>query len=484
MKKNFPTKISSKSSKSAYKSSRQRSRLSSKVVHPITEEDFRIISEMSSDFIFSVLINHDNIKTLEWISKGFYKETGFHFQNLLKPNKWKQFLHADDHSILTDINNSIYSNRGITAEFRIIKKDGIISWYHGAFNPVYDRKLKRVVKFYGSLKNITNTKRVEQELVEIKNKLEISIHEKTAQLQKEIEDLKKEINFTSGVEKKTRESNKIIRESVKNLDKQLHETVYKHLWNIFEESEIPTVSIAKNGLCLNYNKAAEKLFGYTHKELSNVESWINKLLPRESYRSIVRRVTYKVLSDQNKSYHFEAVVKSKSGNDLHVVLQINSFYHEGNSIGIQLCQFTDITDKRLAEKALKSTIEKYKTLFSTFPLGITISDNTGKIIESNKASEEILGLSTAVHNDRSIDSSSWKIIRLDGSEMPSGEYASVRALNEGKLISNLEMGIYKSENNIAWLSVTAAPLPQAAGGGVVVTYGDITSNIIDRKSVV
>ncbi len=441
------------------------------------------ISKLTSDYFFSVIINEDNSKTLEYITKGFNKEFGFSFQKLLKPRIWKKYIHKEDHVIISEINRSIYANKKIAAVYRYIKKDGTISWHQGTFEPIYDKKLKRVVKFFGASKDITEKNLADQKLEELNNQLEKHIKEKTAQLESAIANLKHEVSIRSVAENHVREINKVIKESAKNLDKKLQESEYKHLWNVFENSKIPTVTIAQNGLCLNYNKAAELLLGYTHEEIPNVESWLNKLISRESYRNIVRKVTYKAISEQQPSNNFEIRITSKTGEEKHVLLQINSILHEGAPVGIQLGQFTDITDKKHIEQTLKSTLEKYKVLFSTFPLGITISDSYGKIVESNKTAEILLGLPSSEHKNRNIDSSNWKIIRPDGSDMPTSEYASVRALNEGTIISNVEMGVYKSENDISWLSVTAAPLAHSAGGGVVITYGDITDKVVTSQAL-
>jgi signal transduction histidine kinase len=57
--------------------------------------------------------------------------------------------------------------------------------------------------------------------------------------------------------------------------------------------------------------------------------------------------------------------------------------------------------------------------------------------------------------------------------MPPEEYASVRALREGQVVANLEMGIVKPSRDTTWINVTAAPLP-LPGYGVVVAYGDVS----------
>ena len=44
-------------------------------------------------------------------------------------------------------------------------------------------------------------------------------------------------------------------------------------------------------------------------------------------------------------------------------------------------------------EALRESEEKYRVLFNTFPLGISISDESGNILEANDKSTELLGIS-------------------------------------------------------------------------------------------
>ncbi|MBN2389496.1 MAG: GAF domain-containing protein, partial [Anaerolineae bacterium] len=131
---------------------------------------------------------------------------------------------------------------------------------------------------------------------------------------------------------------------------------------------------------------------------------------------------------------------------------------------------------RRTEEALRVSLEKYRVLFESFPLAITISDDYGHILEGNRASERLLGLPVPRQSERTIDGPEWRIIRLDGSPMPGDEFASVRALRENRLIENVEMGIVKDNGETTWINVTAAPIP-LEGYGVAVAYGDITARV-------
>ncbi|MBF0550809.1 MAG: PAS domain S-box protein, partial [Deltaproteobacteria bacterium] len=133
----------------------------------------------------------------------------------------------------------------------------------------------------------------------------------------------------------------------------------------------------------------------------------------------------------------------------------------------------DITKRKQAEEALQVSLAKYQVLFDSFPLGITVSDKAGNILETNQMAEEILGVRKEDHEQRTLDDPNWMILRPDGTPMPAEEYAAIRALKENGLIADIEMGIVKPRGEITWLSVTASPVPLAKYG-VVVTYLDIT----------
>ncbi|MBF0100971.1 MAG: PAS domain S-box protein [Desulfobacterales bacterium] len=130
--------------------------------------------------------------------------------------------------------------------------------------------------------------------------------------------------------------------------------------------------------------------------------------------------------------------------------------------------------RKQAEAHLQVSLSKYKVLFETFPIGISITDAEGKILETNRISKELLSIPQSEQTKRQIDGSEWQIIRPDGSPMPAEEYASVKAFKEGRLVENVEMGVVKNNGDITWINVTAAPIPMK-GYGVAITYGDITA---------
>ena len=131
----------------------------------------------------------------------------------------------------------------------------------------------------------------------------------------------------------------------------------------------------------------------------------------------------------------------------------------------------DMTKRKREEEALQKSETKYRMLFNLFPVGVTVANAAGQIIEANQAAEEILGLTVFDQKQRKIDGMEWAIVRLDGTPMPAEEYASLRALTEQRPIRGVEMGIVRSPVDTRWIVVSASPLPDR---GVVIIYEDIT----------
>ncbi len=133
----------------------------------------------------------------------------------------------------------------------------------------------------------------------------------------------------------------------------------------------------------------------------------------------------------------------------------------------------DIAARKKTEEDLRIALIKYQTLFDTMPLGISVLNKEGQLIETNSSSEILLKMSRVQLLQQSVNSKAWNIIRSDGSTMPNDEFPCVRALNELQIVRNVELGILKEDSSIIWLNVTAAPLT-LEGYGVVITYSDIT----------
>src|SRR6056297_481727 len=104
------------------------------------------------------------------------------------------------------------------------------------------------------------------------------------------------------------------------------------------------------------------------------------------------------------------------------------------------------------EQSQQESEEKYRVLFESFPLGITISDRDGKTIEHNEFADKILAF-------QRYEKADWETVNSDCTRISPKEYAGIRALREKQKIDT-EMGVKYKNGDITWLHTIATPIPQ------------------------
>lgn len=129
--------------------------------------------------------------------------------------------------------------------------------------------------------------------------------------------------------------------------------------------------------------------------------------------------------------------------------------------------------RKETEEALLASREKYRVLFETFPIGISITDDHGKVIEINHALSRIIPKAMQITLRGDGKTGSVALIHSDGSAVTHEELPSVRALKEQHVIADVELGLRYSNSRVRWFSVTAAPIP-VKGHGVVIAHAEIT----------
>lgn len=121
---------------------------------------------------------------------------------------------------------------------------------------------------------------------------------------------------------------------------------------------------------------------------------------------------------------------------------------------------------------------RLQAIYDVVPIGITITDTEGQIIDCNPASEELLGVTREEHLSRRYDKG-WEIFDEDGQPMPPERFASVRALTEGVEIRDQLMEVRRPDGRTVWLSVSASPVMRD-GVGVVIAYVNV-SDLVDAS---
>ncbi len=122
---------------------------------------------------------------------------------------------------------------------------------------------------------------------------------------------------------------------------------------------------------------------------------------------------------------------------------------------------------------LKESEEKYRILFHNFPLGISVTDAFGSVLETNAMAEQLLSIPPEEPENGQQCREEWTALRSDGTVMPRDEYPCVRALRENQVIKDVEIVASKPDGEFTWLSATAAPIPLESYGAII-AYCDIS----------
>jgi PAS domain S-box-containing protein len=152
----------------------------------------------------------------------------------------------------------------------------------------------------------------------------------------------------------------------------------------------------------------------------------------------------------------------------------------------QVCRmagsFEDITDRKMADDALRESEERYRSVIAAMQDGIVLLDTDGHIVACNASAERILGLTADQMMGRTPHDPRWRAIHEDGSQFPGATHPPMVTLRTGQPCRDVVMGVHKPDGSLTWISINSQPLYKADGttlSGVVASFEDIT----DRKRV-
>ncbi len=125
------------------------------------EEKYRLISSITSDYIYESGKNSNGVFDTKWVAGSFKKITGFSLEEFIKSGGWKAHLHPLDEEKDNSALRRLQKNKAITLEVRMINKDGKIVWIRNVCSPIWDKKNNKLSGIIGACSDITAMKRNE-----------------------------------------------------------------------------------------------------------------------------------------------------------------------------------------------------------------------------------------------------------------------------------------------------------------------------------
>jgi PAS domain S-box-containing protein len=148
------------------------------------------------------------------------------------------------------------------------------------------------------------------------------------------------------------------------------------------------ISQIADGIILEVNDTWEKLLGYSREEvLGKTAIAFNVMSPLDRQQAV------SLLEKQGFVRELELEARRKSGEVLKVTLSIETIDIGGKRL--MLTTMRDITERKLAEEALRKSEENFRRTLEDSPLGIRIVNTKGEVVYVNQSLLDIYGYTNA-----------------------------------------------------------------------------------------
>lgn len=136
---------------------------------------------------------------------------------------------------------------------------------------------------------------------------------------------------------------------------------------------------------------------------------------------------------------------------------------------------------KLAQEALRQSEERYRLLAETMLQGVVHQDANGTILVMNPAAERILGRSPTEFLGSTSVAEEYHTLREDGSPFPGLEHPAMVALQTGRTLANVVMGIFNPRDRAyRWIRVSAVPIFRSGEDRPCEVY-TVFEDITERK---
>ncbi len=323
-------------------------------------------------------------------------------------------------------------SRGQTVRWEVKSpKDG--KWYYVVNTPLY-RGNGSISKF-SIIVDINSRKLEEEELLKHREHLEDIVEERTSELMRANELLKKEIDERKQVEKALRENQK--RHSI-----------------IFEGSRDAIFISRADGRLYKVNNAATKLTGHSREELENLSLFdLHEAIDLKEYSKYFKRIW------AGQSIAGKARITRKNGATVHTEYSSRKIIIDGMAYVHTIAR--DISEQITYEKALKLSESKYRELVQNTNSIIIRFDTQGRITFFNEYAQRFFGFSEKEIVGLNILGT---IVPWTGSTGRDYRSMTIDFLQNSENYKTYETENIKSNGERVWIAWTNKKVVDAAGG--------------------
>ena len=239
---------------------------------------------------------------------------------------------------------------------------------------------------------------------------------------------------------------------------------------LFEDhAAVKLIIDPNNGNIVDANAAAANFYGRSREHLKQMNIQDINTLPSERIKEEMEKAR------TEKRIHFEFRHRRADGSIRDVEVFSSKIEVGGKDFLHSIIH--DITDRRQAEKALRESEGKYRSIFENAQEGIYRSTPEGRFVLANQAMARILGYESPEELISSM-SDIGRQIYVD----PEERIRTMKLLEKQPTVHSREVQFYKKDGSVVWVSRNMHTV--CDDNGKLLFYEGIVTDITERKASV
>jgi len=236
-------------------------------------------------------------------------------------------------------------------------------------------------------------------------------------------------------------------------------------------SPVPIIAADNNSHVTIWNPAAEKLFGWTEKEVLGKPLAIVPEAEADAAAAL-----HQWLVSGESVTGAEVHRQKKDGSPVAVSLSATPLWDARHKVRGIIGFFTDITERKRAEEALRAAEEKYRSIFENAPEGIYQCTTDGRYVSANPALARMFGFD-----------SPQELIQTRN-DITNQEYVTpqsrgdfVKELDARGEVRSFEYQAYRRDGSLIWVSASARAVRDAHGH--IAYFEGTVQDITERREL-
>ncbi len=264
-----------------------------------------------------------------------------------------------------------------------------------------------------------------------------------------------EKSFVAGVTEKLND--------LKSMTFHLSKENYK---TIFDNSAVAITVADQDERLILWNKYAETMIGLKRDQLYLKP--VRELYPPDEWS----RLRSEHIRQRGINHHMETKLITGDKGILDVALSISILNSDNGQITGSIGIISDISEQKLAEKAVKISEAKFRRLIENAPLGISVVTKEGKVLSTNRAMLNLYGLA-----------SEEELTRLNISERyfnPADRNKFIELLERDGIVKDFHVQLKSKDGSPIWCSMSSILQLSESNEKSLIT---IVENIQNRKDI-